>query len=254
MPKIRASICTWLALALPLPILLVGAGVAVSQPFRESDWLGLGRVFVFAIALVVASLVTLTASSLAFVRSEPRAALSLLGAAPSALLVGGVAVFVATGLHGDFLRGQHADLVERLVADPGLRQELVSRAGVDDAATRALLSIHVRDLLTPAQVVQVWEARRAVDTGQSFQRLIGPAHTPASVLRDYYERVMALDHRVHGERSYRSLVHHNALLSHRNLPQDILDEILAGADADVIAQLRSNNPRLTSNPAILERW
>ncbi len=249
----RRSVGTALSIVVPLLIIIVGAIVTAVQPRLESDWLGLGHMLMFAGAVVLAALVSLVISAIAFFRHEPRAAVSLIGAVPAALVIGVVAVLVSGHVYDDLQKEELEELVARVVADPELRRELVWQDPLDTHSTRALLSHPACDLLTPAEVERIWEQRKDVDTGSYYQRLIGPAYTPEHVLREYFDRLMATELRLSGERSYRSLRYHVTLLRHRNLPRDIIDEILADGDPDLIGHLE-RNPRLTSNPAYLRRW
>lgn len=249
----RRSIGTTLSLGLPLLIVAVGAIVAVLLPQQESDWLRLGSVLTFLAAVVLAAVVSLVITVIAFVRREPAADVSLLGAVPAVFVIGVVAVIATGHYQANRERKDLDQVIASLVADPELRRELAWQEPLDTPSARALLSHQVWDLLTPAEVERIWEQRKDIDTGQNYEHLIAPAYTPEHVLREYFDRLMAAELQRSGERSYRSLIYHVTLLRHRNLPQDIIDEILADGDPGLVSHLE-RNPRLTTNPAYLRRW
>jgi len=247
----RRSSFAILSVVVPACILVVGFVLMMRAPFRESDWFAFARLGPFVISIVLASVICTLASLASVLRREPRAAMTLVGAVPSALVVACTLWFVAIGLAGDHERSKHAELIGRLVAEPALREAVVSRP-LDERTTRALLSPQVADLLTPEQVERIWDQRKDIDTGNHHSALIWPAYTPEHVLREYYDRLVARGD-VTGDGTVSGLANHTTLLHHRNLPRDVIDELLAQGDRDVLALLE-RNPKLTTEPAYLKRW
>ncbi len=241
------------AFVLPLATLGIGGAWVFSQPRESSDWLGLGYVIQFGFVMLAASVIAVVFALRSFSRSEPKAGLSLLVAAPGALFLVVVLAWVASNVHRNYEKQEQEAFVEQLVQDSELRREYIAMGPLDTQTTRALLSHRVADLLTPAQVRQIWHQRKDIDTSQFYENLIRPAYTPPDVLREYFERHMVGEMNRSGKRSFRGLSLRPTLLLHRNLPDEIIQELMADGDPGVVGYLE-RNPKLTSNPLLLRRW
>ncbi len=241
------------ALVLPLVTLVIGGLWVFSRPLESSDWLGMGYVIGSGLVVGVASGIAVAFAILSFLRNEPNAGLSLLSAAPGVLFLAAVCVWVAENVHRDHQRQDLETFVEQLAQDSELRRESAAMDPLDTRTTRALLSAKVGDLLTPEQVRRIWHQRKDIEGGNHYERLISPAYTPPDVLREYFERHMAGEMKRTGTRSFRGLSLHPTLLLHRNLPDDIIQELRADGDSGVTGYLE-RNPKLTSSPAYLRRW
>ena len=73
-----------------------------SQPRESSDWLGLGYVIQFGFVMLAASVIAVVFALRSFSRSEPKAGLSLLVAAPGTLFLLAVLAWVASNVHRNY--------------------------------------------------------------------------------------------------------------------------------------------------------
>lgn len=216
-----------MAVLVPLIIVVIGVLWTAQTSLSQNDWFGMELVARAYAALIVASLVSIAFAVAAFFRREPKSGVSLFTAIPAFIFLAYTGSILIPAISENAHLKKMKEIRRKLVTDASFRQVFVMSADLSNKDADIFKAQEVADSLTPDQVRHLWHLWKGIETGWNYQALIISKNTPADVLTEYYQDVIAKSAKADWKPPQKYLEYEVYLLKHPNLPESLIAEIRA---------------------------